>query len=74
MRLTPSCANARSRRAISHRQVTYTLLDGPPVTLHHLDEQCRLSLGQPLTRPLAQLVKRSEAPHQPPGRKPRHQG
>jgi alpha,alpha-trehalose phosphorylase len=60
--------------AISHRQVTYTLLDGPPVTLHHLDEQCRLSLGQPLTRPLAQLVKRSEAPHQPPGREPRHQG
>ncbi len=59
--------------AIDRQQVIYTLLDGPELTFYHRDEVCRLTAGTPLARPLAQLVKRSEAPRQPPGREPRHQ-
>jgi alpha,alpha-trehalose phosphorylase len=56
---------------IDQTGAAYTLLEGPPLTVHHHGEEVSLAKGSTERRPIPSLEPR-EAPPQPAGRKPRH--
>jgi alpha,alpha-trehalose phosphorylase len=56
---------------IDQTGAAYTLLEGPPLTVHHHGEEVSLAKGSTERRPIPSLEPR-EAPLQPAGRKPRH--
>jgi alpha,alpha-trehalose phosphorylase len=63
----------RGRRLLVEVQpdrATYSLQHGAPLEITHHGEPVTLSVGQPLTRPIARILAR-EAPPQPRGRAPR---
>ncbi|HEY7456115.1 MAG TPA: glycosyl hydrolase family 65 protein [Solirubrobacterales bacterium] len=49
--------------------VTYTLLDGPPLAIHHFGEAATVG-EEPLQLPLPEPPQAGERPRQPPGRAP----
>ncbi|HEY5190153.1 MAG TPA: glycoside hydrolase family 65 protein, partial [Solirubrobacteraceae bacterium] len=54
---------------VDHEQASYSLLDGPPVTLSHHGEELEVDGDGPVSCPIPALVARP-APRQPPGREP----
>ncbi|MEU1408349.1 glycosyl hydrolase family 65 protein [Streptomyces sp. NPDC005728] len=59
----------RLRVEIGADKATYTLLSGPPLTLHHHGEALRVSTDEPAVRPVPQVIARP-APEQPVHRTP----
>ena len=55
--------------AVDHERVTYTLLEGPPMTFRHYGETVRVAGRTPVTRPV-QKPKAPAEPAQPKGREP----
>ncbi len=54
---------------VGRDQATYTLLDGPPLELHHHGEAFEVAVDQPADLPLPPLPD-LQPPRQPPGREP----
>ena len=54
---------------VTHEQVTYALLDGPPVKLRHHGNELEVTAAKPVSRAIPKLAARP-APRQPPGREP----
>ncbi|WP_333776281.1 glycoside hydrolase family 65 protein [Streptomyces sp. IBSBF 3136] len=59
----------RLRVEIGADKTTYTLLDGPPLTVHHHGEPLRVSTDEPAVRSVPPVAYRP-APEQPPHRAP----
>ncbi|MEU4038300.1 glycoside hydrolase family 65 protein [Streptomyces collinus] len=59
----------RLKVEIGADKTTYTLLDGPPLTLHHHGEPLRVSTDEPAVRAVPPMAVRP-APEQPPHRAP----
>ena len=59
----------RMRVSFNQRRVTYTLVEGRPLSFHHYDEPIRLARGRPISRILPR-IKAPPAPTQPAGREP----
>ncbi|WP_317446875.1 glycoside hydrolase family 65 protein [Streptomyces collinus] len=59
----------RLKVEIGADKATYTLLDGPPLTLHHHGEPLRVSTDEPAVRAVPPMAVRP-APEQPPHRAP----
>jgi trehalose/maltose hydrolase-like predicted phosphorylase len=63
---------ARLTVAVNHREVTYTLRDGPDasLTLRHAGEEVTVTTSKPLVRPVVKHEPLLPAPPQPVGRAP----
>jgi alpha,alpha-trehalose phosphorylase len=59
----------RLKVEVTHREATYSLLDGDPLEIAHHGEPITASAGEPVRRPLPTPVERP-APSQPAGRAP----
>ncbi|WP_173923040.1 glycoside hydrolase family 65 protein [Agromyces sp. Marseille-P2726] len=59
------------RVEIGSDAATYRLASGPPLTVHHFDDELDLQAGRPTTAPIPPLPDPGPRPEQPPGRRPR---
>ncbi len=62
--------------AVDHKNVVYTIRDGPAagLTIRHAGEELELSTHEPRTVPIRPRHPLLHAPQQPPGREPTHHG
>jgi alpha,alpha-trehalose phosphorylase len=69
LRFTIAVRQRRLQVEATQAGVTYVLLDGDPLDIHHHDEPVTVRVGQSVTRALIPVPVR-ESPVQPPGRAP----